>query len=227
MSDITLTAADGHTLDAYITGPQDARLGVVVLQEIFGVNANIREMADVFASHGYRAICPAMFDRAQRQAVLGYDPAGRDLGLALRNQIAIAGSLMDIHAAAQALPQDCTRVIVGYCWGGTLAWQAVCHDDTFAAASCWYGGGIAKALDGAPKGAVQMHFGEDDPSIPAQDVETIARAHPEAEVYTYRHAGHAFGRAHTPAHHAASAALAWDRTLKLFASAGAEDKRTN
>src|SRR5690606_33626084 len=104
MSDITLTASDGHTLDAYIAGPEDARLGVVVLQEIFGINANIREMTDVFASHGYRAICPALFDRAQRKAELGYDDAGRDLGLALRGQIPESQTLLDIKAAAAALP---------------------------------------------------------------------------------------------------------------------------
>ncbi len=221
MSDITLTASDGHTLDAYIAGPEDARLGVVVLQEIFGINANIREMTDVFASHGYRAICPALFDRAQRKAELGYDAAGRDLGLALRSRIPESEALLDIQAAAGALPAHSPRAIVGYCWGGTLAWLAACHDDTFAAASCWYGGGIAKALDGAPKCPVQMHFGEDDPSIPMRDVEAIGHAHPEVDLYTYRHAGHAFGRAGTPAHHAASAALAWDRTLKLFAAAAA------
>ncbi|MER1966285.1 dienelactone hydrolase family protein [Castellaniella sp. GW247-6E4] len=219
MSDITLTASDGHTLDAYITGPEDARAGVVVLQEIFGINANIRHMTDMFASHGYRAICPAMFDRVQPKAELGYDAADLDQGLALRNRIPESAALLDIQAAAAALPAHSARMIVGYCWGGTLAWLAACRDDTFAAASCWYGGGIAKALGGTPGCPVQMHFGEDDPSIPMRDVEAIGRAHPEVDLYTYRHAGHAFGRAGTPAHHAASAALAWDRTLKLFAAA--------
>uniref|UniRef100_UPI00333EC097 dienelactone hydrolase family protein n=1 Tax=Castellaniella defragrans TaxID=75697 RepID=UPI00333EC097 len=224
MSDITLTAADGHTLDAYIAGPEDARLGVVVLQEIFGINANIRHMTDIFAAHGYRAICPALFDRTQRKAELDYDDAGRDLGLALRNRIAESDTLLDVQAAAGTLSAQGTRVIVGYCWGGTLAWLAACRDDTFAAASCWYGSGIAKALDNTPRCPIQMHFGEDDRSIPLADVEAISHAHPEVDLYTYRHAGHAFGRAGTPAHHAASAALAWDRTLKLFATAAGEPR---
>lgn len=216
MSDMTLTASDGHTLDAYIAGPEDARLGVVVLQEIFGVNANMRKMTDIFASHGYRAICPALFDRAQRKADLGYDEAGRDLGLALRDQIPQSQTLLDIRAAAEALPEGAPRAVIGYCWGGALAWLAACEDDTFAAASCWYGGGIAKALDRRPKGPVQMHFGETDPSIPMSDVQAIEQAHPDVELYVYPGAGHAFGRAGTAAHHPASADLAWERTLKLF-----------
>lgn len=224
MSDITLTASDGHTLDAYIAGPEDARLGVVVLQEIFGINANIREMTDVFASHGYRAICPALFDRAQRKAELGYDDAGRDLGLALRGQIPESQTLLDIKAAAAALPAQAPRAIVGYCWGGALAWLAACEDDTFSAASCWYGGGIAKALDRTPKCPVQMHFGAQDSSIPISDVQAIERAYPDLELYVYPDAGHAFGRAGTHAHHPASAEQAWARTLKLFAEVAGQPR---
>ena len=145
--DITLTAADGHAFTAYLCGPEDARTGVVVLPEIFGINGHIRQMADRFAAQGYRAICPSLFDRAADGGSglqLGYDEAGRDRGLALRKAIRDEDALLDIEAAAAALKGQVARLVTGYCWGGYLSWRAACLSDTFAAASCWYGGGIAR-----------------------------------------------------------------------------------
>ena len=218
--DITLKAADGHSFAAYLCGPENARAGIVVLPEIFGINAQIRLMADRFAALGYRAICPSLFDRADNGGTglqLGYDNDGRDRGLALRQSISDAKALLDIEAAAAALRGQAVRLVTGYCWGGYLSWRAACLSDTFAAASCWYGGGIVRHREDQPRAAVQMHFGGQDSSIPLTDVELIQAAHPELPIHVYPEAGHAFGRDQSAAHHPASAALAWERTLAFFA----------
>jgi len=218
--DITLTAADGHSFAAYLCGPQDARAGIVVLPEIFGINAHIRQMADRFAAQGYRVVSPSLFDRAtdgETGLQLDYDNAGRDRGLALRKAIRDEDALRDIEAAAAALKDQAVRLVTGYCWGGYLSWRAACLSNTFAAASCWYGGGIARHADDTPRIPVQMHFGGKDPSIPMADVEAIQAAQPDLPVHVYPEAGHAFGREGTAAHHPASAALAWERTLAFFA----------
>ena len=218
--DITLKAADGHSFAAYLCGPENARAGVVVLPEIFGINAHIRDMADRFAAQGYRAICPSLFDRAENGGTglqLNYDDAGLQHGLALRKSIPDEGALLDIEAAAAALQGQSARLVTGYCWGGYLSWRAICHSDTFAAASCWYGGGIARHAQDTPRAPVQLHFGAQDGSIPLSDVETIRAAHPELPVYVYADAGHAFGRDGSKAHHPDSARQAWERTLAFFA----------
>ncbi|MGB5807593.1 dienelactone hydrolase family protein [Castellaniella sp.] len=218
--DITLAAADGHTFTAYLCGPEDARTGIVVLPEIFGINAHIRQMADRFAARGYRVICPSLFDRAagsEPGLQLGYDPMGRDQGLALRKTISDEDALLDIEAAAAALGGQSARLVTGYCWGGYLSWRAACLSDTFAAASCWYGGGIVRHCHDTPRIPVQMHFGGQDGSIPMSDVQAIQAAQPGLPIHVYPEAGHAFGREGTTAYHPASAALAWERTLAFFA----------
>ena len=218
--DITLKAADGHSFTAYLCGPENARAGVVVLPEIFGITPHIRQMADRFAAEGYRVIAPALFDRAPAggpNVQLNADEAGVQQGLALRKDIRETDTLLDIEAAAAALQGQTTRLVTGYCWGGYLSWRAVCESDTFAAASCWYGGGIARHAQDTPRAPVQMHFGGQDGSIPLSDVETIRAAHPDLPVYVYPDAGHAFGRDGSPAHHADAAAQAWERTLAFFA----------
>ena len=216
---IQLHAQNNHTLNAYVAGPEDASRSIVVVQEIFGVNAHMRHVTDQFAALGYRAICPALFDRVEAGVELGYDTEGVQRGMALRNRISAEQSLADIEAAAQALPADHLPVIVGYCWGGTLAWLAASQSPLFAAASCWYGGGIAKALDEEAHIPVQMHFGEHDKSIPMHDIEAIRAAQPGVAIYTYADAGHGFGCEERSSFHADSAALAQERTLAFFESA--------
>lgn len=217
--DLQLTASDGHSFRAWITGPEDAACGVVVLPEIFGINGHIRHMAEHFADHGYRAICPSLFDRAPgaRPGIeLDYDIGSMHRGLAMRKSIADEAALLDIEAAADALQGQTARVIVGYCWGGYLAWRTACLSDRFRAASCWYGGGIVNYCQDKPRMAVQLHFGEQDPHISQEDVAKIRAAQPELSIYTYPGAGHAFGREGNSAYHAASARLAWERTLAFF-----------
>jgi carboxymethylenebutenolidase len=189
---VTLRAADGHTLSAYRAGPDAAARSLVVVQEIFGVNGHIRKVCDRFAAEGYTAIAPALFDRVEQGVELGYGQDGIARGRALRAKLTERDLLADVEAAANQLPGGRTG-IVGYCFGGTVAWFGATRTQRFAAASCWYGGGIAAARDEKPNCPVQMHFGEQDASIPMSDVEAIRSAQPNAEVYLYPGAHHGFG----------------------------------
>jgi carboxymethylenebutenolidase len=209
---IEVAGADGHTFSAYRAGPEAAEKGLVVVQEIFGVNHHMRMVCDRFAAAGYAVIAPALFDRAERGVELRYDGDGIQRGLALRAQIPEQDTIADIEAAAAALGRE--RVgIVGYCWGGTLAWLGAARTQEFAAAVGWYGGGIADARQESLSCPVQLHFGVLDQSIPMADVAAIARVHPEVEIFTYADAGHGFGCEARESYVADAAELAQDRTL--------------
>jgi len=212
---IKLTTADGQTISAYRTGDTNAKRGIVVLQEIFGVNGHIRNVCETFAKQGYDVIAPALFDRAQKDVELGYTAEDVQAGLALRAKVDLADTLKDIEAAIKALAGK-PVAIVGYCWGGALAWQAACKLDGLSAASCWYGGGIAQAKDLQAKIPVQMHFGGQDNSIPLSDVEAIQAAQPGVESHLYPDAGHGFGCDQRGSYNAAAYQLAQERTLKFF-----------
>jgi carboxymethylenebutenolidase len=213
---IDLKSADGHTLSAYVAGPENATKGLVVIQEIFGVNHHMREMADRFAAEGYAVVAPALFDRAERGVELGYTPddiaKGRDYRMKLNDQQVMA----DVEAAANHLAGK-KLGIVGYCFGGTVAWWGATRTRKFAASSCWYGGGIAGTKDEAPNCPVQMHFGETDASIPMTDVDAIRAAQPKAEVYIYMGAGHGFGCDERGSFSKPDYEHAQARTLALFA----------
>lgn len=214
---ISLTAADGHVLQAWRTGPQQAGRALVVVQEIFGVNRHIRHVCETFAAEGYAVIAPALFDRVRPGIELGYEAADVAQGRELRNRIQDGATLLDVLAAAAALPRGAKRGIVGYCWGGTVTWHAACRASAFGAASGWYGGGIAAAKDETPRCPVQLHFGETDASIPMRDVEAIKAAQPGVETHVYGGAGHGFGCDERGSFEAKSAALAQKRTLEFFA----------
>jgi len=215
--DTNITAADGHRLSTYMAGSEDADRALVIVQEIFGVNHHMRHVADSFAREGYCVIVPALFDRAERDVELGYGPDDIDRGLRLRSEIPEDKTLLDILAAAGALPSGIPRGIVGFCWGGTVAWHGATRSTAFRAAVGWYGGGIAKARAEVPNCPVQLHFGEKDGSIPMADVEAIRAARPEAELFLYPGAGHGFGCDERGSFVARDAQLAQDRTLEFFA----------
>lgn len=188
----TLQAADGHEFSAWETEGSHHPYALIVLQEIFGVNHHIRQVCETFATAGFYVIAPALFDRVQRGVELDYSAEGVKEGLALRAQIPLAKTLLDIQAAASVFKPRKVGII-GYCWGGTLAWEAACRTDDFAAAVGWYGGGIAASRNETPRCPVELHFGEQDASIPHTDIAAIRQAHPEVELYVYDDAGHGFG----------------------------------
>jgi len=213
---LTLTAADGHSLSAYSAGPARAARGLVVVQEIFGVNAHMRAVCDRLASRGYAVVCPALFDRAERGIELGYTAADVARGRELRARIPNEGPVADIEAAAAALPEAAKRGIIGFCWGGTIAWWGATRTASFAAASCWYGGGIAATREEHPRCPVQMHFGERDASIPLTDVDAIRAAQKDVEIFVYANAQHGFGCDARASFDPAAAELAWRRTYAFF-----------
>ena len=218
--EITLTAADGHTFAAYEKTPSSGvvRGGLVVVQEIFGVNAHIRRVADGFAEDGYRVIAPAIFDRAERGVEIGYEKPDFERGAALRKAIPVDHTLADIAAAVASLQTSGRVGIVGYCYGGSLAWLAAARVGGVAAAVGYYGGTIASNLDAKPRCPVMLHFGEDDPGIPMSDVAKIRSAADPAlvQVFTYKEAGHAFNREGNAAWRGEAAHVARERTIAFL-----------
>jgi carboxymethylenebutenolidase len=210
-----LTAADGHRLQAYESVPSGAaRGGVVVVQEIFGVNDHIRRVADGYAADGYRVIAPALFDRVRPGIELGYTDADIAEGRKIRGQLSFDQALADVEAARKALG-DRNIGIVGYCWGGTVTWLAAARIAGFAAAASYYGGGIGQFAAEHPRCPTQCHFGEKDHAIPMSEVAAVRAANPGVEVYTYP-AGHGFNCDARASFDAAAAKLARDRTLAFF-----------
>ncbi|CAI3946525.1 Dienelactone hydrolase (DLH) (PDB:4ZV9) [Commensalibacter communis] len=217
--DIQLTTSDQHSLNAYEHAPTNASAGLVVLQEIFGVNPHIRQMCDKFAAQGYHVISPALFDRVERNISLGYEPEDMQRGLNIRAKISPEKTLLDVIAAAEHFPYDKIG-IVGYCWGGSLSWKAATETKLFSAASCWYGAMIPSLLDRPPHCPVQMHFGELDHSIPLDAIDKIRQAYKDnsgVDIYVYKNAEHGFGCQARSSFNPEAYELAQQRTLDLFA----------
>ena len=212
-----LTASDGHRLGAYRVGPGGAAKALVVVQEIFGVNRHMRRVCDRFAAEGFAVVCPALFDRVERGIELGYEDSDVARGRELRAATANDKTMADIEAAAASLPKGAKLGIVGYCWGGTVAWWGATRSKRFQASSCWYGGGIAATATETPNCPVQMHFGEKDASIPMADVAKIREAQKDAEIFVYPGAQHGFGCDERASYSANDAALAQKRTLEFLA----------
>jgi carboxymethylenebutenolidase len=213
---IELTASDGHRLAAYRADPAGKpRGGLVVIQEIFGVNSHVRSVADGYAADGYLAIAPALFDRAERGFEVGYSPPEIERGRAVRAKVSLDDALKDVAAAIKAAAPAGKVGIVGYCWGGTVAWAAATRLDGLAASSPHYGGGIAEIATERPRSPVMFHFGETDQQIPMTDVEKIRKAQPGQTVHVYP-AGHGFNCDQRGSYHAASAKLARERTLAFL-----------
>ncbi len=212
-----LESSDGHKFDAYIAQPTgEPKAGIVVLQEVFGVNAHIRSVADGFAQAGYLAIAPALFDRAERNVELGYDSEGMKRGMQIVQKIPLDGSVADIEASIQYLREHGARKVgvVGYCWGGTLAWVANTRLHPDATVS-YYGGRIAEYVNEKPTCPAIFHFGLLDQHIPQTDVEKLRQAHPEFPVYTYD-ADHGFNCDARGSYNEPAAKLARQRTLAHF-----------
>jgi carboxymethylenebutenolidase len=213
---LTLTAADGHAFDAFEAGNINAPRALVVVQEIFGVNAHMRLVSERLAGFGYHVLSPALFDRTERHVELGYEAADRDKGVALRASIPTDAVLADITATAAAFGPKPVGII-GYCWGGSLAWLGATRTKNFKAASGWYGAQIAQHRNETPNCPVQLHFGEVDQGIPLADVEAIKTAHPEIPVFIYPGAGHGFACEERASYSGADAELAELRSLAFFA----------
>lgn len=213
---IELTAADGHRLAAYQATPQGKpRAGIVVIQEIFGLTVQMQRCADRFAAAGYVAILPAMFDRKERNALLGYKDfqKGGTLAMSIPNEHVLA----DVEAARNAVAGAGRTAIVGFCWGGTVAYLSACNLP-FACAVSYYGSGVGKLAESMrPKVPVMYHFGAKDMFIPTATIDRIRKADPGGVFHVYEGADHGFGCDDRESYHAAAASLAEERTLEFLA----------
>jgi len=213
---IQLKAADGHSFDAYVAEPSGKPRGaVVVIPEIFGINVHIRSVADGYAADGYLAVAPALYDRVQRKYETAYTQPEIQAGVVIKDQISNDTALADAQAAIN-FAQSAGKVgIVGYCWGGAIAWYAAARATGLAAAVSYYGGGVPELKDEQPKVPTMFHFGETDQSIPIEKAREVAAAHPDVTSYFYA-AGHGFNCDMRGSYNEPAAKEARARTVEFF-----------
>jgi carboxymethylenebutenolidase len=212
---IQLNTSRLHCIGAYLAEAAGTpKGGLVVVQEIFGVNAHMRDVVDRYAALGYTAIAPAFFDHVESGVELGYDEAGFARGRELIGEIGLDLAVEDVASAAEAIASAGKIGCVGYCWGGTVALLAAIRLGLPAVS--YYGARNPAFLEQKPKAPVQFHFGERDASIPPEAIAQHRAALPDAEIYVYP-AGHAFNRDVDPkAYDEGSAKLALERALAFF-----------
>jgi carboxymethylenebutenolidase len=215
----TLTASDSHSLGAYRADPAGTpKGGMVVIQEIFGVNQHIRAVCDRLASEGYVAVAPALFDRTQKDFECGYTPPEIEKARSFVAKPDWDAMMRDTDAAIKEIKSVGPVGIIGFCMGGTIAFLAATRLSGLSASVAYYGGRIVAFADEKPKCPVQMHFGETYQGIPMTDVEAIKQKRSsDSEIYVYAGAGHGFHCDERGSFHKASCDLAWQRTTAFLA----------
>ena len=208
-------AKDGHIVDLYVAKPKSQAVAtVIVLQEIFGITDHIQAICQQYATHGYLAVAPALFDRIQKNIVLDYSSIkeGRDYKMQLQDEQV----LLDIAAAAATVENDLKVAVIGFCFGGALSYLASTRLNLNCAIS-YYGGGIAeKYINQKPLCPIMYHFGALDPIIPSTDVAAIQSNHPGGVFHIYEDAGHGFNCSDRRDYHSESAELAFARSLEFL-----------
>ncbi len=223
---IRLSAADGFELGAYRARPHGApRAGVVVVQEIFGLNSHIRAVCERYAEAGYLAVAPAVYDRLEPDVQLGYGADDISRGRQIRAECDMAKVILDVAAATDAAAAAGNVGIVGYCWGGLIVYLATCRlGDRLSCGCGYYGGTIVRYLDETPAVPLMLHFGSRDASIPLAEVEQIRKAHPQVPIHVYEGAEHGFNCDERAQYNPQAAKLAAERTLAFFAEHLAPDR---
>jgi len=214
---IGLKASDGHRFTAYRADPEgQPRGGVVIIQEVFGLNDHVRSVCDGYAADGYAVLGPALFDRVEKGVELDYQGDDLARGRELRGAVGWDDPLLDLRAAVDAVKRAGKVGVVGYCWGGSLAWLCATRLGVDAAV-CYYGGQIADFIDESPRCPVMLHFGEKDAFIPGEKVKLVGEKHPNLPLFTYP-AGHGFNCESRADYHPQSAQLARSRTLDFLSA---------
>lgn len=216
-STIKLKSTDGHEFDAYLARPAGEPIaGLVVVQEAFGVNAHIRRVTDSYARDGFLAVAPALFDRIERGVELGYQGTDREKGIALARQSDPGNAVNDVSAALGYLRSQNVQKcgVIGYCFGGTIAWLAATRLDANAAVG-YYGGYIARFGHEKPRCPVMLHFGTLDKHIPKSDIDEVQRLHPNVQIFWYE-ADHGFNCDDRPSYNPEAARLARERSLEFL-----------
>ena len=223
---ISINAKDGGQFDGYLSlPPTGTGPGILLIQEIFGVNQHIREVADQYASDGFVVLAPDIFWRQERGVDIGYDDAGFQKGFALMQGMDFDKAVEDLCAAAQALkgrPEIKGKIAsLGYCMGGMLSYLVGTTPGAVDASLCYYGGGIHTALDRAPQAEIPMlmHFAEKDGFIPMEaitQVQAAFQSNPSVEIHTYPGVDHGFNCWGRPMYQQKAAALARGRSLEFL-----------
>lgn len=218
---IRLKGEDGFEFSAYHAAPAGQRKGgIVIIQEIFGIDEHIRRDVDRWASLGFEAVAPSMYDRLEPGFTAAHDQAGLAAGLAHMRAAPIDQALSDIGVARDYLAPRGKVVITGYCYGGSMTWLSACKLDGFAAAASYYGSMVLANAALTPKCPTILHLGRKDQGIPCDEVKAaVQAANPGVEVYIYDDAGHGFNNEDPQRLNEASATLARQRSLDLFEKA--------
>jgi len=219
---ITLAGTDGFEVTAYHEPAFTPRKGgVIVLQEIFGIDRHVRADVERWAKMGYEAIAPSLFDRRERNFIAEHDAPGLQAGIAHARATPLDQALGDIAACRDFLNKHGGKVhVVGYCYGGSLAWLSAAKVEGLAAASSYYGSLVQANAALKPLCPAIVHLGRTDPGIPADEVAAaLAQHNPDVPVYIYEGAGHGFNNQSPERYNAEAADLARHRTLELFDNA--------
>ncbi len=214
---VNLRAADGNQLGAYVARPASEPIGgLVVVQEVFGVNAHIRRVADSYAKDGFLAVAPALFDRIEPGIELGYDGADMEKAMSFFPKLDMDKAVADVAAAVEYAEKATQKNVgvIGYCFGGSVAWLAATRLHP-AVAVGYYGGRIGDYAGENPHCPVMLHFGRQDAHIPAEEVEKVHAAHPEVKIYWYD-GGHGFNCDARASYNAQAATEARGRSLEFL-----------
>jgi carboxymethylenebutenolidase len=219
---VKLKAADGFELSAYVTRPEGEVLGgIVILQEIFGVNKSIRAVADHYAAEGFVAIAPQLMDRIEPGLELGYSEADMKKAFSLYPKLNPDLSVKDVAAAfAHLAGEGKGTAVLGFCYGGLTTWLSATRGPangfTPTCAVGYYAGGIGNVATEEPSCPVLLHFGANDDHIGQEQVQAVRNAHAEVVIYEYEGAGHAFANPDRPSYVADAAKLADSRSLDFL-----------
>jgi len=215
---VKLKAGDGNELDAYVAKPEGEPIaGLVVIQEIFGVNKHIRAVAEGYAKDGFFVVAPALFDRFEKHVELSYEGADMKKAFELYQKLDPSVAIHDVAAALDYAKAETGKKVgtIGYCYGGLMSWLSATRLAP-AASVGYYAGGIGNFAAETPMAPVMLHFGRLDTHIPAEQVEKVAAAHPEVEIFWYEDAEHGFNCDMRGSYNAGAAKLARERSLEFL-----------
>lgn len=216
---VKLKANDGNELSAYVSRPEGSSKGaVIVVQEIFGVNAHIRSVADMYAQEGYLAIAPALFDRFEKGVELSYGGDDSKKAFELYGRLSLQTALLDIESAYRFVKPESGKVaVIGFCFGGLMSWISATRGPAIHMhPTCcvgYYPGGVGSVATELPSCPVMLHFGGSDTHIGPEQRQAVAQAHPQVEIFVYEGAEHGFNRDVWSSYHPEAAKLSRQRTL--------------
>ncbi len=212
-----ITAADGHTLSAWQAEPVGTpKGGLVIAQEMYGVNSYLCGVVDDYAAKGYLAIAPRLYDRLEPGLTIEYDDEGNARAKELYRNYDWSKAICDLEAARDAVAHAGKVAILGFCFGGSLAWLAACRSD-FTCAVSYYGGEMTRYLDEDGHCPVECHVGALDTALSPEKIALFSARYPEIPFHIYPGAVHGFdNEKRGPRHHPEATRAARARALDFL-----------